>query len=252
MRVARLVAALFLAATVVPGESGASAGMNLYWNDCSAGVGTTKRVFACDANVGSNTLVVSFAPPDGITKLVAARAVIDLRSATSPLPPWWRLGAGGCREGSLTASFTPPASHACGDYWSGATLQDLSYSTDLGGDPTRARIVISFSIPEAAAGPVSTGTEYYAFSLAIDNAKSTGAEMCTGCADPVCIVLEELTLYQAPGLGDYRICDASTSNFTTWQGGAIGGSGCPGADYHYPCTTPVLNRTWGRMKSLYR
>ncbi len=36
-----------------------------------------------------------------------------------------------------------------------------------------------------------------------------------------------------------------TSNYVTWQGGAIGGADCPGA-------TPTLIRTWGAIKSLYR
>lgn len=245
---------VFVAAMVLlPSASALSAGMNLYWNDCSAGMGmTTNRAFTCDTNAGSNVLVVSFAPPAGITKLIAARAVIGLRSASHPMPLWWRLGAGGCREGSLTVSFAPPASHACAEYWSGAILQELSYSTEFGGDPDRARIVISFAIPEAAAGPVIPETEYYAFSLAIDNAKSMGSGMCGGCADPSCIVLEELTLYQSPGLGDYRICYPWISNYVTWQGGAIGGAGCPPYDDIDPCTTPALNRTWGRMKSLYR
>jgi hypothetical protein len=242
---------LATAFVLVPAAPALADGVNLYWNNCSIG-GTMNKAFACDANAGVSVLVASFDPPTGITQLASSRAVIDLRSASNPMPSWWRLGAGGCREGSLSVSFTPPASQFCADYWSGSALQELSYSTDLGSDPTRARIVLSFGKPQAVAGPVTAGTEYYAFELIMDNLKSTGAGACAGCLDPCCIVLNEITLYQTPGLGDYRICAPLTSNFVTWQGGAIGGSGCPGAEYNYPCTTPVLNRTWGQMKGLYR
>jgi hypothetical protein len=44
---------------------------------------------------------------------------------------------------------------------------------------------------------------------------------------------------------EVRITAPLTSNFVTWQGGAIGGAGCPGA-------TPAQNRTWGQVKSIYR
>jgi hypothetical protein len=45
--------------------------------------------------------------------------------------------------------------------------------------------------------------------------------------------------------GDNRIVNPLTGNFATWQGGAIGGAGCPAA-------TPTQNKTWGQVKSIYR
>jgi hypothetical protein len=45
--------------------------------------------------------------------------------------------------------------------------------------------------------------------------------------------------------GDFRITNQLESNYVVWQGGAIGGVGCPGA-------TPTINRTWGQLKASYR
>jgi len=232
-------------------SSALGAGMDLYWNECPP-LGSMNRSFACNTNAGANVMVASFDPPAGITKLVASSAVIDLRSASSPLPSWWHLQPGGCRDGSLSVSFSPPAPFSCADYWSAGATGGFTYTVGFGGDPTSARIVVSFGMPEALAGPVTPGTEYQAFRLTLDNSTSVGTEACTGCNDPTCIILNELTLYQPSGLGDYRICNPLNGNFIMWQGGAIGGGGCPGADYQYPCSTPVLDRTWGQIKGLYR
>ena len=71
---------------------------------------------------------------------------------------------------------------------------------------------------------------------------------CPGCEQPMCMCLENLTLYQTAGtppMDAILLTEAASRNYVTWQGGAVPWSGCPGA-------TPVKNRTWGSVKSLYR
>jgi hypothetical protein len=243
---------MVLAATKASGG-----GINLAWNDCYGAGGTVNKNFACNTNSGTNILVASFEPPDGITKLVGSSAVIDIQTASTPLPSWWQLSASGCRAGSLRLDFNPPASQSCADYWSAAATGSLAYLPGFGGHPDRARITISFGIPEARAGPVLIGWEYYAFRLILDNSKSSGAGACSGCLDPACITLTSVWLYQPEGLGDHAICVPLASNQATWRGGAIGGYGCPGTDGPPPppsdcLATPTINRTWGQLKGLYR
>jgi hypothetical protein len=237
-------------------SAASAAGINLYWNGCSQDV-RTNLAFACQDNSGVSTLVASFDPPYGITKLVGGTATIDFLSASSIRPPWWRLEPGGCRDGALSLSFDPPAAASgyCESYWPSAT-GNVSFQTS--DDPSYVRMVVSWSIPEALAGPVQPGWEYYAFQLTIDHSKTVGSGACAGCSDPACLVILQMTLHQASGLGDFCIGNPLTYPYATWQGGAIGGYGCPGTDgpgYPYPpvsCVTPVLGHTWGRVKQIYR
>ena len=225
-----------------------AAGLNLYWNGCDVSA-RTNLSFACQDNSGTSTLVVSFDPPYGITKLVAATAIIDLMSASPARPPWWRLEPGGCREGAVSLSFAAPSLGYCETYWTAATGGISFLPSD---DPRQLRMFVSWSIPEALAGPVQPGGEYYAFQLTIDHARTVGAGACAGCSSPVCLVVLQMTLHQAPGLGDYCITNPFTSNYVSWQGGA-GSLACPAADgagypYSVSCTTPALGHTWGRVK----
>lgn len=224
-------------------------GINLSWNDCGFS-GGENRNFACNSNFGENVMVASFDPPSGITKLVGSSATLELQTTSTPLPSWWQLASGGCREGALRLELAAPASPNCVDYWSSAAAGSFSYVG--GGAANRARITVSFGIPEALAGPVDAGTEYYAFQLIFNNAKSVGAGSCPGCFDPTCIVLTSIWLYQPPGAGD-QLCNPHTRNWVTWQPTIVG---CPGG--HEPrlsgdCgATPAIHRTWGLIKTLYR
>jgi hypothetical protein len=228
--------------------------MNLYWNDCSVN-GTTNKNFACNSNVGTSAIMASFVPPSGITKLVGSSAVIELQTADfSPLPSWWQLCAGGCREGAMRLDLTAPTTLNCFDYWSSAATGSFAYVGGLGGAMNRARITVSFGIPEALAGPVEAGMEYYGLQLILNNSKSIGTEACAGCINPVCMILTALRLYQPTGLGDYLLCTPDTSNYVTWQGGAVTFPDCP--PMHGPpgdCNaTPTVRWTWGMIKGLYR
>lgn len=121
-------------------------GINLSWNDCGFS-GGENRNFACNSNFGENVMVASFDPPSGITKLVGSSATLELQTTSTPLPSWWQLASGGCREGALRLELAAPASPNCVDYWSSAATGSFSYVG--GGAANRARITVSFGIPEA-------------------------------------------------------------------------------------------------------
>lgn len=153
----------------------------------------------------------------------------------------------------MRLELTAPTTFACVDYWSGAATGAFTYVGGFVGAMNRARITVSFGIPEVMAGPVEAGTEYYAFQLVMNNQKTVGDAACTGCLYPTCIALGAMWLYQPAGLGDHLLCvpRAGHSNFVEWQGPILD---CPPA--HSPpgdCNAaPAVRRSWGLIKGLYR
>ena len=247
-------ATVLMLATVVSAASGS--GIDLGWNECFGAGGTTNKNFACNTNSGSSTMVASFDPPDGMGLVVGGSAAIDLISASSALPSWWQLGDGGCRQGALRVEFGT-TTQGCPDAWAGSATGSYSYSPGFDGRPSLARIEVSWSVPEALAVQLAPGWEYVAFRLVLDNVNTLGGA-CPGCEVPMCIGLTAICLHGPGGAGTYPMYNPLINNLITWQGGAIPG-GCPGTDGPpppfppYGClATPVMNRSWGQIKTLYR
>jgi hypothetical protein len=246
MRTKRIVAISLLAACFA--ASGASAGgINLVWNDC--GSGATNKSFRCDTNSGSHLLVASFDPDETIPALIGGSAAVDFQSASPTVPSWWQLAAGGCRDGALQLDLSA-SSQSCTATWPAPATGSLSYVNC--GSPNRARIQVSWGVPEAQAAQVEPGTEYFAFRLALNNSRTIGSESCAGCEVPVCLVLPAIWLYQPAGMGHHALYAPLVNQFATWQGGAVGGVGCYGPFLLCPLPTAALNRTWGQIKTLYR
>jgi hypothetical protein len=228
-----------------------AAGINFGWGDCGADPLTANKNFACNSNtLTGGRLVGSFIPPAGTTGISGEEIVIDLQSASSVLPTWWQFkNVGTCRQTAFTvnADFTTGASPTCNDYWVGQASGGFTQFDPnvVVGQTNRARIKVLYAVPPSLAGPVDENLEYGAFNLNISGAKTVGAGACVGCADPVCLVLNEIRLTQAVGLPNYRLQSPALRNYATWQGGAIGVGGCP-------AVVPAQNRTWGSVKSLYR
>ncbi len=221
-----------------------AAGLNLSWTACGS-AGLANKTFACNVNTGAaETMVASYVAPAGSQGITGMEAVIDLQSSTATLPAWWQFkNVGTCRQTALSAL---PAGAACdGDYWAGQASGGITaYITPYAAAANRARLLIIYAVPSTLAAPIDADVEYFAFTASVSHAKTVGAGSCAGCADPVCIVLNEIKLTQAVGVGDFRIQNAAARNFVTWQGGVVSG-GCP-------AVVPTQNRTWGAVKSLYR
>src|SRR5207249_8169119 len=127
---------------------------------------------------------------------------------------------GTCRAAALAANVGPGL---CVDTWGGqGTAGIAAYLTTAvlpSEPPNRARILGSISVPTSFAAPVDPGTEYFDLLVRITNVKTVNTT-CTGCQDPVCLVLNEVLL-TSNNSGDTRITNPLVANFATWQGGGI-------------------------------
>jgi hypothetical protein len=243
MKKTLLISGVLLALTATVASA---AGVNLYWNGCSLDPGvTTNKNFACTANTGNSLMTASYDPPAGLTLVNGNNLILDLQSASDPLPLWWDFkNAGTCRSTSLSANSVFAGAN-CVDAWAGQGTSGVTAYLTTG--TNRRRIGGSISVPGPAAGPQPDGSEYYSLNFVINNAKTVGTGACAGCLDPVCVVLNEILITQPAGTpGESpKVNTPLASNYVTWQGGVIGAPGCPQA-------TPTINKTWGQVKSIYR
>ena len=233
----------------------AAAGVGIRWNACLSDGGAINKNFACNTNLGTNVLVGTFETgAAGLLQTSGNEVVIDLASASSPLPAWWQMkNAGTCRATALAMNFTVSATAVnCADWAQAQSAGGIgAYNIGLRG-PNTARVVAAIAVPPSALQDLVGGQEYFSFNLTINNTKSVGTGNCAGCSDPVCIVFNSINLTTPVLANNIFITGPSNgtdANFCTWQGGAgvstPGGSGCPQA-------TPTHNKTWSQVKSLYR
>ena len=162
-------AALLMASSIA--SAGDPSGINLSWNDCGlSGVSTLS--FACNVNTGAPlTIVGSFAPPANVNEFLGIDAQIDITVGTQ-LPDWWKHGAGGCRGATgLSTSFDfTSGPFTCTDFFAGQAAGGTAYDAEFG-SPNRGRLRIQAAVPPANQGPVTVGTQYYAFKVNLLKAK---------------------------------------------------------------------------------
>ncbi len=196
-------------------------GINLSWSDCGT-AGTENMTFACDANSGSAfAMIASFIPPPNVTEFAGMSAQIDIRSNTATLPDWWRHGSQQCRSttGLATSFDFTSGPFTCVDYFAGQAAGGYAYDVGFG-SPSRARFRIQAAVPIESAAPVDPETEYYAFKANILRSKTTGSGSCAGCSEPMCLLLNEIQLFQPFQLNyDPQLTMPINRNYISWQGG---------------------------------
>jgi hypothetical protein len=240
---------LALSATV----AAAGPGVGLRWNACLSDGGLLNKNFACSSNTGTNLLVGTFEMGADLLQTSGNEVVIDLASASNPLPAWWAFkNAGTCRQTALAMNFTYSATAInCADWAQAQSAGGIgAYNIGARGTNT-ARLVAAIAVPPNALQNLVAAQEYFSFNLTISNAKTAGTGNCTGCSDPVCIVFNSINLTTPILANNVKLSGPSNgtdANYCTWQGGlgvAVGAvSGCPAA-------TPTKNATWSQVKSMY-
>jgi len=242
MKKAILLCGMLLAASATLASA---AGLNLAWSNCYADGGTQNLTSTCASNFGqAGSLIGSYVLDADLLQVSGAEIVVDLSSASPALPAWWQFkNVGACRQNALSIAAFDGAS--CFDWAIGqASMNIAAYQLGLHG-ANSARILCVNAVPATALADLPAGLEFTAMRLNISNTATT---TCAGCADPVCIVFNSLNLTTSGNLNNTKIVgplDNIASNSATWQGGAVGGNGCPAA-------TPTKNTTWGSVKALYR
>ncbi len=196
----------------------AAGGLNLSWDDCGA-AGTATKSFACNTNGQTAfTLIGSFVPPPGVTRLIGMTA--DLMLSAGTLPDWWKHGVDQCRGSTgLTVSSdfrTGPAT--CADPWKGRAGGPFAYETDFYGAQT-ARIRVTTGMSEVNAQAVDSFREYNGFKVSVLPTRVTGSPACSGCETPVSLTLNQIQLMQvAAAAYDPIITAPLVRNTANWQG----------------------------------
>jgi hypothetical protein len=216
----------------------------------------------CDANDnGPYGFALALNAPAGISKWVGEELILDVQTAAAILPDWWHLEKAsvgppatpaGCRDGSAGFSTLrgTGSTTTCKDYW-GATAQSGGIVWLPGnGGANRIRMFGAFARATSEAIAITADVEYYVGTGAFDTnhaVADVGVQPCAGCLLPACLVFQYIKVAQpaqTPG-GDALLTDENVRRYMTWQGGAVGGNGCP-------AETPTRRATWGQVKSLYR
>lgn len=241
----RLALAVLAGLAVLAPARAALAGEELWlrWEDC-APAGVPDMPFNCSVPVHSKSLYVAACPAESLAQVVAAIMVFDVVTDSANLPDWWRLGPGDCRAGKLAADVDFSASSLCTDAWgsNGGGLVQY-YGTRVGGGPNQTRFIATAGVPGSASVTLPGGTPE-ALARVIMYLSDAPTSACQGCAVGACIVLNSVELVRLPGApgGDMTLYQPGEagSNFATWRSGAA----C--------VAVPVLNRSWGQVKALYR
>lgn len=260
----------------------AHAQTNLAWNDCITQRSAAQNIqYACDGTGHGNPvkLIASFIAPATLTAFVGTQMYIDvtLSSGAGPLPDFWRLGLGGCREQQLTyagcqfghiaetgfrasavaACVEQPTEFdgvgtgttgACQNPWfvpphtGGGYKYDMNYQ---GGGTTRLLTVSANDAPRV----LLEGEQFHdrVITLDFNGDVATDQPYCAGCCEPVTITLTRVELYQVartPPADIYYLTTAATRNFVTWNA-----NGCDGSS-NLPVA--VQRSSWGAIKSTYR
>jgi hypothetical protein len=247
------VAGALLALTAPPASA---VGFELAWNTCYGQPGAVGSVQStCDANTGSQTLVVSFMPPD-IAKLEGVEVFVDFQLSppgfcallhvpdpSVALPCWWNFANGELRRDQLAVLHVSPTDAngnpevACGNHYfldRGAAGGGGMIVTGLG----RGQFKGIAAIADGTGLPVAADAQQYACGFRILNGSTMPLGTCEGCTANLCFVLNTINLTSSTGIPSVtlQIPHPGSENWVSWR----------------PLATPTLQHTWGQIKSLYR
>jgi hypothetical protein len=223
-----------IASAVLGGLNRAESGLFTAWDGCGDGK-VFNKTFACNTNVGAETLVVSFHDNYNFPRVAHADISVNVCFRQfNVVPDWWQLGTGGCRLGALTLTAASPGA-GCAPLWDPA-----GSSTQLMG-PVRGHLVngfdfqVSVTVSDSAQAPdIVAGQEYQLFRLILDHSRTTGSGACAEC----------LT---AAGIGADYVWFHSTDG-DNWGQGSVAHATWQDETLFCFAQSPVQNRTWARSR----
>jgi hypothetical protein len=236
----------------------AHAQINLAWNNCITQPNQAANIaYACDGsrNALPYRCVVSVISPITLPAFVGIVAVLDIYPGIGPsehpggipLPDFWRLGTGECRDGNILIPYSVLGigGSACPNPWVGANMSG-GYQYTSSSD--HARLQLAFARDTQT--PVFAGQQFVGVVFAFDTWKDTdtGYGECPGCCSSVVLVANQATLYQivgSPPTDFVTLTSFGDRTYVTWQSTDAGQT--PGC-----AQTPVRRSTWGSIKATYR
>jgi hypothetical protein len=244
-RLALLAVALMNLVLCAPPVSAGGGAIHIGFGDCAgAGSQTAAITNSCTSNNGGIVIYGSFSPSMPTPQFLGIEAGVDIFTSGITLSPWWHMESGGCRQSRIAASWNfTGGPYTCTDFWSGQGFGGMDYGpneANLGSNTARIRLIAA--VAEQFMGPISTGTEYYAFAISILKSQSTGPASCDGCLDRACFAFTYIEISQPAPTPDQEVTQGS-QNVITYNGG-VGGSVCAGAN--------IQKGSWGHIKSIYR
>lgn len=240
----RMLALACLALIAMAGAAQAAApGVNLSWANCATTAASGDKAYACDGALGS---VISFQGTFRVATAIAdfagVSSIVDF-GFQNALADYWKTDSGACNAGAFTIG-NPSATAPC------VTTNIFDPAFSGGGfavsypSANRMRLRIDWATGAPTPPSVAAGSLYPAFKITIDPDAGVNAG-CAGCTDPGCIVFNSAEVFGFATGEDYFTEAVDVRQFVTWQGGAVGGAGCP-------AIVPTQNKTWGSIKAMYR
>ena len=219
------------------------------------GTASDNIAYECDGSRNGQPFkcVVSVIPPVSVTQFVGIEAIIDIYLGSGPsehpigpLPDFWRLGVGECRDGNLIMPMTTigVGGTSCVNTWSGASTGGGYQYTSY---PDHGRMHLTFARSNSVS--LTGGQQYVGMVFAFDTVGDTeiGYGECPGCCSSVAIVANQVNLYQVAGTPPQDIFYLTSGErpWVTWQS-----TNFP----HQPGCVPSPTRrtTWGSIKATYR
>jgi len=198
----------------------------------------------CDDGVSytaTKGLVCSFKNTATMLGWGGTHVMVDIQT-TAPMPDFWNVGTGGCRNGSLSCPNVIVAAGAnCTNMFTVAPADGQTDNNFINVFPATGRINVSAyhvrNTTQVDLPPPTSSGGYLSENVRID---ANGADVCAGCEAPACMVLNATEYYSLQD--NAQIFNPELRNWVTWNGG---GANCPGS-------TPTQNSTWGKVKALYR
>jgi len=227
----------------------AAPGVDLSFNACPLNAGSTQAgVIDCTGG-GALTALVTFAPAEAITDLVAFDTIVDVHLQAGDIGTdanFWDFQAG--NASAVSANHLKPAAGcntptAYANTWNtpgaGATVSALVRS------PRDVRLSAGSHRPDGFAA--AAGQNLFGYQLTFDGSSSVEAGgSASGCSVPTIVVVESAAPRSGSGAPTTAFGNCSPSNNP---------EGCSAINGAVPiecCGLPVQRRTWSQLKSLYR
>ena len=236
------LAALAMSAVAVPSHAG---GLSIGWQDCRAegATGTDQLSFGCGSSLVEFPLFPALSLAAPVDSVIAMELVVDVDVAADVLPLWWRMDPGQCRAGGWRADVVAVSS--CTDPWldEGVASTQGWFPGQPGGAARHGRLLVAVAATPGNMASLAADTPY---SLCRILLRTNNTLTCEGCTTPACLVFNSVLIRRLPGSSpeELTFSDPEAPGLTQvrWQGGS-------GADCQ---AVPVIRRTWGAVKSLYR